>query len=74
MNTSPTAATDNPPLPEKTDPLITPPPLEPEEKPIVVRDHGTDTDEEHDIDTAAGDEGIDDEAGDDFDNNRGREK
>lgn len=60
---SPTAAADNPPLP-----------LEPEKKPLIVRDHGVDTDEAHDIDTAAGDEGIDDEAGDDFDNNVRREK
>ena len=58
---SPTAAADTPPTPQKTEPPLTPPPLEPEEKPIIVRDHGTDTDEEHDIDTAAGDEGIDDE-------------
>jgi hypothetical protein len=58
---SPTAAADTPPLPEKPEPPITPPPLEPEEKPIIVRDHGVDTDEEHDIDTAAGDEGSDDE-------------
>ncbi len=58
---SPTAAADTPPLPEKPEPPITQPPLEPEEKPIIVHDHGVDTDEEHDIDTAAGDEGIDDE-------------
>jgi len=43
---SPTAAADNPPLPEK---------------PVLLLDHGVDPDEEHDIDTAAGDEGIDDE-------------
>lgn len=47
---SPTTAADHPPAP-----------LEPEEKPVIVRDHGIDADEEHDIDTAAGDEGIDDE-------------
>lgn len=60
---SPTAAADT-----------SPPPLKPEEKPIVVHDHGMGTGKRHDIDTAAGDEGIDDEVGDDFDNNGGREK
>jgi hypothetical protein len=67
MNTSPTSASEAPPDPAKTEPLITPPPLEPEEKPIVVRDHGVDTDEEHDLDKAAGDEGIDDEVDDGVD-------
>ena len=66
MNTSSSTALETPPDPEKTEPIITPPPLEPEEKPIIVRDHGTDTDEEHDIDKAAGDEGIDDEEDDDL--------
>lgn len=68
MNKSPHAALDDPPDPEKTEPVTPPPPLEPEETPIVVRDHGVETDEAHDIDKAAGDEGIDDDMGDDFDN------
>lgn len=58
------------PSPEKPEPPLTPPPLEPEEAPVIVHDHGTDTDEEHDIDKTAGDEGIDDDEGDDFDKAR----
>lgn len=73
MNTYPNAATEAPQDPEETEPLTTPP-LEPEEKPIVVRDHGVESDEEQDVDKAAGDEGIDDDAGDDFDKNNTDEK
>ena len=57
---SPTAAAEDQPLPEKPEPPLTPP-LEPEEKPVIVHDHGFGTGKKHDIDTAAGDEGIDDE-------------
>ena len=71
---SPTAAADKPPLPEKPEPPLTPPPLEPEEKAVIVHDHGMGTPKRHHIDKAAGDEGIDDEVGDDFDNYGGREK
>lgn len=58
---SPTAAADTPPPPAKPEPPLTPPPLEPEEKPAIVHDHGVGTGKKHDVDTAAGDEGIDDE-------------
>jgi len=73
MHTSPTpplGGSVTAPDPQKTQPIITPPPLEPEERPSIVHDHGVDTDEEHDIDLAAGDEGIDDNTGDDFDQKR----
>lgn len=72
MHTSPTpplGGSVTAPDPRRSQPIITPPPLLPEEMPVIVHDHGVDADEEHDIDLAAGDEGIDDNGGDDFDQN-----
>ncbi|WP_395740520.1 hypothetical protein [Prosthecobacter sp.] len=51
MNTSVT--------PEKVEPPVTPPPLEPEKVPAVIRDRKA-SDTQQSVDKAAGDEGIDD--------------
>jgi hypothetical protein len=48
---------------EKVEPPVTPPPLEPEKLPAVIRDRKA-SDAKQGVDKAAGDEGIDDsEAG-----------
>ncbi|WP_395751208.1 hypothetical protein [Prosthecobacter sp.] len=50
--------------PEKAVPPITPPPLEPEKIPDVIRDRKA-ADATKRVDTTAGDEGIDDKVEDD---------
>lgn len=66
MSTAPSYASDNPPPPPKVEPPLTQPPLEPEEKPIVVHDMRGPS--KKDGDETAGDEGIDDDEGDDTQN------